>query len=283
MTIINQREPQKVNDYPKSPKEWCFGMYDFSSGNIDIQKFLTLTLQIFHQYGLIPTKIDLSGENASKGSKTITFKAGLKRLEKYAYKGFDGMWMAANPHSNDGHDSVYLAVVNIDFIGTNRFAFSIDEGLINGEQEELDRIYLHYYDLLRPKYSFCTAIEFQKGPSWYIFGVEYGMSGKNTPKWSNEEGQQIANWDIQYSASDYKTGDFRDIYEFNYVGPEHLNLDIGNEQQLRDVIGKEPGWGSIKQLAEGVYSWHLTTEEAQVLRQKLAPTGRILALKKPGS
>jgi hypothetical protein len=275
-----------LNNYPLSSKKFCLGMYDFTQ-QADCKQWVTKTIKLFEKYGLTPTKLGDTGANASKGRKMLTFKRGIKRLEQYSYKGFDEISLVASPPYDEGDYDIDLGNASCSFDKTSHeLAYILlDENLVGGISEETaNKIYLEYYSLFKPKYSFCTTLEWWKGPDWYMRGYHYFVRGF-TPDWPKGSMGEIDNWRAQYNGfiGKYTTGDFRDIYEINYIGPEHLNIGIGDGRQLRDVIGKEPGWGSIKQLAEGVYSWHLTTEEAQVLRQKLAPTGRILALKKPGS
>jgi hypothetical protein len=279
-TDLKANKTKQKNNYPRLGKDICLGLYDFNP-EANVKTWLITTINILQKFGLEPTKLDIAGENAGKNGKTLTFKSGWALLEKYNFKGFESIAIIAYPSYTQ---DIYLAHVgcNFKFSSDPYFDFSIDEALIGGwNQEIINDIYTQYSQILKPKYGFCTSLSWQKGPSFYVAGITYSLLGAEEV-WSGEEAKEIRYWGINYH-NFYKTGDFRDIYEINYIGPEHLSMNISESRRLSDIIGKDPGWGSIKQLAEGVYSWHLTTEEAHILRQKLAPTGRILALKKPGS
>jgi hypothetical protein len=280
MITNNQKVNLKVNDYPKSPKEWCLGIYDFKI-DVDREKLMNLTLETFKDLGLIATKI-----STTEDGKHQLFTRGWAKLQKHGFGNIEWIYLAAHPHYNNNDDSYYLACLWCDLENPKktRFALALDEGLVQNDPENyLDKIYLKYNNVLKAEYAFSTSIEWQKGACWYAFGVEYSSGGNKAPKWTKPQSEEIGNWANKYNFGKYTTGDFRDIYEINYIGPKHLSMDIGDGRQLCDMIGKELGWGAIKQLAENMYSWHLTTEEAQILRQQLAPTGRILALKKPGT
>jgi hypothetical protein len=262
-------------------------MYDFAH-KADCKTWVTETTKLIESYGLIFTKFSDVGESASKGNRILTFKGGMKRLEEHNYQGFDVITMTANPPYTELFNDVYLASAGCDFDEDRRAIayFSLDIDIAGGfNREAIDEIFLKYYEMFKPRYSFCGLIEWWRNAFWYSRGMTWIMNQYRS-KWKIEELHEIKQWQHEYNVfhyGTYKTGDFRDIYEINYIGPEHLSMDIGDGRKLRDMIGKEPGWGTLKQSVENMYSWHLTTEEAQVLRQNLAPTGRILALKKPGS
>jgi hypothetical protein len=274
------KHPGAVNNYSKSPKEVCFGIYDFDP-KASLKTWLEITVDLFKELGLTPTKVDLAGENASKSGKTISFKAGWKRLEGHNFQGFSSVAMIATPQGELEDDEIYLAYAGCNFTATGKpaFALCIDEGLLEDfDLVVLNSIYIRYYDLLKPKYGFCTKMAWQKGPSWYVDGLAYSSPGSKEG-WRGEEAAQIRYWSSNYHKF-YKAGDFRDIYEINYLTPEHLSLDIGEGQKLREAIGKERGFGTLEQLAKELYSWSLTAEEIEPVRQKLASTSRVLGLKR---
>lgn len=262
-----------VNNIKRGPLANVIALHDFESAAVDVKSWFSYVVEWFRKNGLEPTRIGVTG-TPYKGTKTIIFRNGLKRLEEHNYKDVEGISLYATPpdHSTDMFDGIFI----LEYSDSNRGDFILcwDNQIAPFSKKYCQRLLIDICPFLKPKYGYAFQRLFTQGPSFYPMGI---ISSEK--KLEQEERDKISTWGNEYPMDDgiYQTGDLRDIYPLNILSDAHLKRSV-NGYPFEEWIKAVPQRGNLDQISDTLWTWWIEPDHIPAVREALAPSGMILCL-----
>lgn len=260
----------QINDIERGEVANCISLHDFANMKPDLRIWTQYVIDFFKKYNILPSKIS---SPAKTTTKNILFQNGIRQLEKLNYQ-VEHIWIGALPpdHNSDIFSAIFTA--NIRFRDSRTYCGLIFDNEITGfDTKEINQIAVELSRLVKAKYGYVYQRDFNKGPTWYPYGVISGLE-RGEP-----ERKLITKWQDAYCMPDgeYKTGDLRDIYPINYLSRAHIDRMILGIR-FADWIKSDINHGYLEQLDEDFWSWQVEFDQIDSVREKLRHTGMILCI-----
>lgn len=265
-----------INDIKRGPIANSLVLHDFKMNPIDMKNlFYYIENWFSSKNNVIPNKMSISGNSGVRsGSKTITFRNGKQRLEKFQFDGVNGMWIAALPPEVGTEMFDFVCDMNLHQGPNGRSTFSLcwDDQIIKFGRQYFEDLAQDLYAFLEPAYGYGYQRLFKLGPSFYPYGILAGIDS------FSQEADQITKWGDEYcyDSGRYRTGLLRDVYPINFLSHEHFVENIDG-QTLKSWIESSSEHGELRQLAENLWSWWMPEENIAVVRERLIPAGLLLS------
>ena len=178
-----------INDIKRGLIANCIALHDFRKNAPDLKKWVEYIVGFFNEYGIIPTKMDITGKNGIKGNSNILFKNGIKKLEACNYEGVDGLWIGATPpnHGDDVFDSIFSTHLDLTAVYTAS-VLCFDNKIVPFEQSIINKLTRDLAELCGAKYGYFYQRAFSKNPGSYPRGIISGL------EYGNPEREKIARW-----------------------------------------------------------------------------------------
>lgn len=125
------------------------------------------------------------------------------------------------------------------------------------------------------EYGIVYQRDFSKGPGLYVGDIIAGLEFSTAEE---EEADRIGEWWRAYFlGGNYRLGLLRDIYPMNLLSEAHLREPVLGTT-LKDWIESSPQYGELKALTPNLWSWSLSAEEIDQVREALRPTGLLICI-----
>jgi len=255
----------------------CLVFYDLQSKSVNLESWYNRVIEWLLENNQTPKRMGLSGENVRKSDQTKTFKHYDKILKEVNFKNINDIWIGATlPDIDIGDDDDSLFTVSLDLDSPRTFlVLRFDDSILGFDQPYIEKFGQEMAAYFDARYGIAYQRDFTKGPGWYAYGMIGSLGGVHIP---DEEGDKIAKWFHIYGKEKrYKLGDLRDVYPINFLSPPHLERDVYG-QPLKNWILSSPDHGSLKQLNETLWSWHIEEEKISSVREDLRNTGILLCI-----
>ena len=252
----------------------CIALHDFKHEDIKWQEWFDYTLAIFTRHNLEPTRLGVNGSHYGKSSKSLTFKGGKKKLEKYNFEGITSLSLTAMPSKDDYTSNFIIDATLFPRLDRPKKSFvsiCIDDKLEPFERTKIEQMAKELQQFTQAKYGYYFYRHLKYDPSIYPMG------GNNT---INPEDYLLCDiWGrtiFHNKESIYRTGHLRDIYRLNFLSREHLAWPVKDQQNLAQWIKAEPAHGELKELSPGFWSWYVEEERRPTIRKALEDSGILI-------
>lgn len=264
-----------------------------------------------NKLNITPTRLNVHGVdgkpyNYSRDRKTLTYKGGKKKLEKYDFDSKMYSLFVSCMYHEKSYTSDFKSALSIFsssderskhrevklFFEESLYPFSLEkyQGLASILNEFTGAKYGYYHQLklgMSPE-SYATgshqcAVEDDKDEQrklvkWnkvYTMArdTEFTMSVRKVGKKFIEEMHEIE--DKSYK---YKLGDLRQIYKLNFLTQEHLSRELSSGVTLEQWIKSSKNHGELKELKSGFWSWEVSEQFIACITKALSSSGIILCL-----
>jgi hypothetical protein len=243
----------------------------------------------FQEHAMEPIWGSLSGENGQKSKKWMKAKSVFQRLDKHKYEGFQHLTLLNAPAA--AVEDTFSANISLD-ISTHEnefkpaFVLVYDAALEAFTQPLVTQLFQRFAAPCMPRYGYAFQRSFRQGPAPYVFGTIVGLNSyKKSPEEKfaiEKEEWEITRWSQRYrrSGGDYKLGDLRNVYPFNWLCPVHLTREVtvgGITQTVQRFIESEASHGTLTLAAPERWIWHVDAAHLEAVRKKLRPSGMLIA------
>ncbi|HQS85134.1 MAG TPA: hypothetical protein PLY23_09635 [Alphaproteobacteria bacterium] len=268
---------KKVNDMRRGPLANCIVLHDFSTNSTDIKKWVDYSVSLIESLGLIPNRMGVVAPEITSKS-TVTFKGGLKQLEKINLENLQGIEIYANPAFDEKDNRENICSIHLDLSPNkkmNTLILACDNQLFPFKKNLINKITAELGAFFGPNYGYAYQRLFKLGPTWYPFGTIQGLDWDKDRK----EREDITKWNNEYRMSDgkYKIGDLRDIYPMNLLSKTHQNLKI-DSLPFFEWIKADSKRGSLTALNDSLWAWWVDPDNIPSVRESLRPLGWMLAV-----
>jgi hypothetical protein len=260
-----------VNNFKRGQIANCLALHEITHIPTSAKGWIQIIIDYFNKYGLTPTRMSLSGEYYNS-KNTVSFKYGLRALEKHNYEGLTGLSMYALPpnHDIDMFDGIFIAEINFDKTYGDYIAFCFDNNIVPFDKSFFQELTVKINSFFKPLYGYIYQRKFSEGPNHYPFGV---IGGSEVIE--DTEEKKIGEWGRVYSSKRYRTGLLRDIYPYNILTSAHLEQVI-NGETLEQWIKKNSSHGTLEKITDDHWLWSLTPEQIPAVQEALYPSGILL-------
>ncbi|HQS85135.1 MAG TPA: hypothetical protein PLY23_09640 [Alphaproteobacteria bacterium] len=266
---------KKVNDMQRGPLASCIVFHDFSIENFDVMKWIDYSVSFFESVGLTPNRMGVVALEISSKSM-VTFKGGLKQLDRINLENLQGIEIYANPSFDEKDNGENICSIHLDISPhkkMNTLVLACDNQLFPFKNDSINKTTKELANFFNPSYGYAYQRLFKLGPTWYPFGTIQGL------EWGDKEEDAITKWLDEYRMSDgkYKSGDLRDIYPMNFLSKTHQNLKI-DSLPFFEWIKADSKRGSLTELKESLWAWWVEPDNISYVREVLRPLGWMLAV-----
>ena len=208
--------------------------------------------------------------------KILTFKGGLKKLQKYNFDSLESLDFTAMPNKDDYTTNFIIHTYlypNWENSRASKVVMCYDEKLEPFNQHLFAKMANKLHKFTNAKYGYFYRRHLWNRASMYPTG--------NCSLYVDEEDERLCRlWTKKYVYSDtaYRTGNLRDIYKLNFLSQEHLDWQINNYQTLHQWINSNPNHGILTELSSGFWSWYTPESQIPNIRTALIPSGIILCV-----
>jgi len=266
------------NTVNQGPLSNSIALHYFDEKTVDPKGCFYFIEEWIQKNGLLPTKM------GGKGDKSITFSRGKKTLEKTNFEGVQeqGIWIAALPPEEKIVTECFdfLMAGDLDYargFKKNSCVLCWDDKLIPWDTSYIKDLVKDLHQFCNPKYGYAFQREFKKGPGFYPGGVISGLDHSDETK---KERQEITNWGItglaDESDPDYQPHMIRDVYPLNFLSPQHLKAQIG-DQALEQWIKSDSTRGSLEELLPNFWCWSVEAAHIESIKEALKPHNILIA------
>lgn len=260
---------KNVNNIKRGPLANCIALHDFANVPDSLRDFIHYIFDFFRKNGIEPTRMA-----SQKTDKTVSVKIGTKQWEAVDYKGAKDMVIHATPpnHGGDMFDSIFTMSLDLEIFFTLVLCF--DDQILGFNPEIIERTAKDLSSFFGAQYGYAYQRKFSQGPTFYPYGVHGGNERD-----SDEDRKKITKWNHEYRMSDgnYKTGDLRDLYPYNFLSKAHLDRTVLG-MPLKAWIEADPSRGTLTKLTDTLWSWHVDPCHIDAVRDALTPTGLLICL-----
>ena len=264
----------------------CISLHDFKLEGIKWKEWFDYCLSFFTKHNLEPMRLSVHGIHYGNSVKSMTFKGGLRKLEKFNFEGIHRLsFMVMEDKDDYTSDFIIEASLYPDLKNHHESTatFCIDAKLEPFTQIHFEDIATKFFDYAKPKYGYYYSRMLKHRPVMYL----HGGSSSELRHFANEEDMRRCKvWSRKTTYDDdfFQKKDLRDIYKLNFLSPEHLSRDIrpieqqssGEPVTLEAWINAAPDRGELKELRPGFWSWYVPDELTELVRNSLLPSGIIL-------
>ncbi len=254
----------------------CLALHDFSGDNVKWQEWFDFALSIFSKHQLAPTRLAVNGTYYGNSAKSLTFKGGLRKLQKYDFKGIECLGFMAMPSKEDYTTNFIIKVFlypNWQKPKNSTLTMCFDEKLEMFNQESFEKMTSKLHKFTNAKYGYYYYRHLRNSPDMY-------PSGSCDPYINKADKDACRLWDKQYSYNNgsYRTGNIRDVYRLNFLSKEHLEWQISGNQNLEEWIKSSPNHGKLTEISPGFWSWYVEEHLITPIRQALIPSNIIICV-----
>jgi len=255
----------------------CIALHDFQNESVKWQEWFEFALSFYAKHGLEPTRLAVNGTRYGNSVKSLTFKGGLKKLQKYNFKDIEDLIFMAMPNKDDYTTNFIInSSLSSDKKNSNtsEVVMCFDEKLEAFNYEIFAGIANNLHKFTNAKYGYYYHRHLKNSPDIY-------STGGNSPFVDENDKEKCFTWTKKYIYNTnkfYRTGNLRDIYKLNFLSLEHLDWQINDQQTLRQWINSSPNHGTLNELSTGFWSWYVEESQIPNVRKSLIPSGIILCV-----
>ena len=250
----------------------CNGIvfHDFDVNQVDVKGLFYFIEQWFIERGYSPNRAEYQAEELPEIKSTKTFKHAKRSLERINFCNIENYFlMHTLADGSDGTDFIFYAGVNTR---EKCLEFMFDNNEYKFTQEHVNELMRGLLHFVKPRYGYVYQKDFSLGPVYYNVGMIYGNKHTDT------EETLINKWFYYYGVDQkYQTGQYRDIYPYNIICEKHLEQEVEGKK-LADWISGDPRYGTLTQLKENLWIWHVFEENISIVREALRPTGQVICI-----
>lgn len=248
-------------------------LHDFDVNQVDVKGLFEFMERWFTDHGYPPNRASGTAQGLINSTKTKTFKHIKDSLEKNAFINVKDFSLMNVPNGGaDGFDYIFLGDFDKD-----RISCMFDENQHSFNPAHIIQLISELIEYVNPRYGYAYQRDFSLAPYCYNMGMIAGLptgEGFEYKRW------QIAEWSRRYGSNNknkYETGQFRDIYPYNIICEKHLDLVVEGKK-LAAWIASDPLHGTLTQLNENLWIWHVSEENIPMVREVLRPTGQVICI-----
>lgn len=160
----------------------CIALDDFAIEDIKWKEWFNFTLSIFHKYGLKPTRLSVDGKPYGYSTKSLTFNAELRKLEKHQFANIESLSFMVIVDKDDSSNNFVIDTNLYPATTNSKMSFMT---LCMAEQLELfNTLYFqelgkNFYYFTQAKYGYYYRRNLKCYPSVYPIGGNILFHGKN--------------------------------------------------------------------------------------------------------
>ncbi|HJD59412.1 MAG TPA: hypothetical protein LFW20_01865 [Rickettsia endosymbiont of Omalisus fontisbellaquei] len=200
-----------INPSINKDNRWCncIVLHDFLGENVKWQEWFEFVLSFYTKHNLEPTRLAVNGTHYGNSVKTLTFRGGIKKLQKYNFKGIEYLGFMAMPNTDDYttnfiiNSSLFPSQKNCK---TSKVVICFDEKLEPFNKQSFEEISIKLHKFTNAKYGYFYRRHLRNSPASY-------PTGGNSPFIDENDRVKCRKWELGYNYSDgsYRTGNLRDI------------------------------------------------------------------------
>jgi hypothetical protein len=154
------------------------------------------------------------------------------------------------------------------------FILSARTSVATFEDEGLMQLIQDCASKLNPSYGIGLHREHDKGPAFYLTGLNYTTKASFSDE-ELEEAAAVAGWgDIGLEKEVYKSGLLRGVYPRNYLSAPQLDRRIGH-RTLESWISSDPAHGNLVNLDGRMKLWKVNVQQIAAIQDELLTAGAI--------
>jgi hypothetical protein len=261
-------------------KSWRNGLafHFFEKDHVKWKEFHDYVVEeiLKSKFNLTPHRGLAHGENFSDTTHTMSYKGLKKKLEKFNFKNLESLdFTVMLPNTKDVSDFIaecFLYAKEVPDNNRSKLCFLIDDELQSFDLDFWVKVGTKFYELTKAPYGYYFKYPFNCNPTLYPFGDDNISTEieeyRRNRKW---ERFRFANGLNEY---------IRDIYRLNFLNEHHLSLMVDDKINLKQWIksGNEDERGTLKQINDDFYYWHVEEKNIAKIRQDLSKSGFIVCV-----
>ncbi len=226
-------------------------------------RFYSAVINQLQLWGVAATYVGADG-NGYSGKLTKVGSRTHDKLVKSNFANVSVLSITANPTESEQPSFDCFVSASLSYVKANRELLAcivVNESFAKIHSPKFEGLLQSQVELCRWDFGYGFSSSVEKQPDFHILGLD---SGKLTA----EEYKSLRTW---YTANeDIRMTLIRDVYPYNILNEEQLNIQVSESDTLFQIATSQPGC-TLKRLTDyGLHLWQVPDSEIPRLRNTLA-------------